>query len=369
MNKLLSFFFLAISFHASAQYSVEEVYSYMDRYKGLAVELMEKEGIPASIILAQAIYATDAGTDELAVKGNNHFGTLCQQNYEGDIYYKMSGENPIAYVQYGSPRECYEAHAGLLKGRSKYSSLFRLESTDYRGWAKGLQEKGFSLNPTYGNQLIDIIEKYKLHSYDRKIILTGDKQNISGYASAYPEMVPDEEGIVREIYVESGIEIIVERKIRPSEKECSKDSAIIIENVAVNPVYTVFTARDFEYMPSYYPNTTRKVYLNNKTRFIIAGQGDTYRSLASDLGIQEKDLRLYNDIFDQGMEPAPGEVIYLHKKKKKSEVAYHTVQEGESMRYIAQKYAVPLETVFIRNHSSIEEFKVGNTICISCRRR
>ncbi|MDL2311697.1 LysM peptidoglycan-binding domain-containing protein, partial [Bacteroidales bacterium OttesenSCG-928-B11] len=66
--------------------------------------------------------------------------------------------------------------------------------------------------------------------------------------------------------------------------------------------------------------------------------------------------------------PIEGEVIYIQAKNKKSPIAYHTIKMGESPRYIAQKYAVPLEILYQRNNYSAEEFSVNNIICIACKK-
>merc|ERR1711916_180858 len=57
-------------------------------------------------------------------------------------------------------------HAEFLSNRSRYSNLFTLKITDYKGWAKGLKKAGYATSPTYANKLINIIERYKLNKYD-----------------------------------------------------------------------------------------------------------------------------------------------------------------------------------------------------------
>nr|WP_232727175.1 glucosaminidase domain-containing protein [Prevotella intermedia] len=47
-----------------------------------------------------------------------------------------------------------------MRGRKRYSNLFLLSKTDYRGWAHGLKRAGYATNPVYAYSLIDIIELY-----------------------------------------------------------------------------------------------------------------------------------------------------------------------------------------------------------------
>ena len=63
------------------------------------------------------------------------------------------------------------AHSDFLKDpgkTSRYSSLFDLEKTDYKGWAHGLSKAGYATDPQYANRLIQIIEKYELYRYDNE---------------------------------------------------------------------------------------------------------------------------------------------------------------------------------------------------------
>ena len=119
------------------------------------------------------------------------------------------------------------------------------------------------------------------------------------------------------------------------------------------------------YKSAYYPYTSRPVYENNKTKFILARPGDTYQKLAASLQLTEKNLRLYNDVYD-GSEPVEDEVIYLEMKSTKSPVPYHTLQEGDTYRYIAQLYGLQLKILIKRNSGNINNYKVGDQICIGC---
>lgn len=46
--------------------------------------------------------------------------------------------------------------------------FFKLDITDYKGWARGLKKAGYATDPSYANRLITIIEDYDLYKYDRK---------------------------------------------------------------------------------------------------------------------------------------------------------------------------------------------------------
>ena len=52
----------------------EMVLNYISNFKNIAKENMTSKGIPASITLAQGILESGAGTGDLAMQANNHFG-------------------------------------------------------------------------------------------------------------------------------------------------------------------------------------------------------------------------------------------------------------------------------------------------------
>ena len=130
----------------------------------------------------------------------------------------------------------------------------------------------------------------------------------------------------------------------------------------------VFTLNPYSvpYKSAYYPYTSRPAYENNKTKFIIAKAGDTYKKLAAALQLSEKNLRLYNDVYDDS-EPIEDEVIYVEMKSTRTPVEYHTLEEGDTYRYIAQKYGIQLKLLIKRNSGAISSYGIGDKICLGCK--
>jgi LysM repeat protein len=139
---------------------------YIDQYKDIAIEEMKKWGIPASITLAQGIFESGAGQSELALKGNNHFGIKCH-GWQGRTIYHDDDRRGECFRAYSSPYESYEDHSRFLVNGQRYRSLFSLKKTDYQGWARGLKAAGYATNPRYANQLIELIQLYRLYEYDK----------------------------------------------------------------------------------------------------------------------------------------------------------------------------------------------------------
>lgn len=139
--------------------------TYIDQYRDLAIEQMLKYKIPASITLAQGIFESGAGKSQLATHGNNHFGIKCH-GWQGRTVHFDDDASQECFRAYNDARESYEDHSRFLVRNKRYSRLFSLAQTDYKGWAHGLKSCGYATNPNYANKLIGLIELYKLYNYD-----------------------------------------------------------------------------------------------------------------------------------------------------------------------------------------------------------
>ena len=158
--------FLALQLALSQSISWNQRYQdYFDQYKDVAVEQMLKYHIPASITLAQGVLESGAGRSELATRANNHFGIKCN-GWTGRKSYHDDDERNECFRAYDHVYESYQDHSIFLTTSKRYSSLFQLKLTDYKGWAKGLKACGYATSPTYATKLIEIIQLYKLYQYD-----------------------------------------------------------------------------------------------------------------------------------------------------------------------------------------------------------
>lgn len=140
--------------------------AYIDKYKDIAIREMHSYGIPASITLAQGLLESGAGTSELTQKGNNHFGIKCH-GWTGRTTYHDDDMTNECFRAYDTALDSFEDHSKFLSSSKRYQNLFKLSHTDYKGWAHGLKKAGYATNPIYAHKLIEIIEVYKLHQYDK----------------------------------------------------------------------------------------------------------------------------------------------------------------------------------------------------------
>jgi LysM repeat protein len=171
----IGLFFSTLSLHSS----VEKVISkeeYIEKWRQIAINQMIEHNIPASITMAQGILESGNGNSDLAKKGNNHFGIKCN-DWAGEKMYKNDDLKNECFRVYSSPEESFIDHSLFLKGKSRYSKLFNLEISDYKGWANGLKAAGYATNPKYASRLIKIIESLKLSKLD---VLGNSSNNSTG---------------------------------------------------------------------------------------------------------------------------------------------------------------------------------------------
>lgn len=147
----------------------ELVLAYIENYKGVAQSNMKKYGIPASIILGQAILESGAGTAPLSVQANNHFGIKCHKDWMGESVKYDDDSLAECFRKYNNASDSFRDHALFLTMRSRYSQLFKLDRTDYKSWAKGLKEAGYATDVQYPTKLIGLIERFQLYKYDVEV--------------------------------------------------------------------------------------------------------------------------------------------------------------------------------------------------------
>lgn len=146
------------------------VLKYISDYKDTAKNNMAQYGIPSSIILAQGILESGAGTGSLSAMANNHFGIKCHTGWTGESVRHDDDSEQECFRKYSKPSESYIDHSLFLTTRSRYASLFKLEKSDYKSWARGLRAAGYATDPKYPEKLIGLIERYQLDRYDSEVL-------------------------------------------------------------------------------------------------------------------------------------------------------------------------------------------------------
>lgn len=265
---------------------------YIQRYQVLAIEEMNRSGIPASITMAQGCLESSDGNSELSRKSNNHFGIKCKSNWNGKkVYYDDDTKNEC-FRKYKTVEDSYIDHTNFLMDNSRYSSLFSLKSTDYKGWARGLKKAGYATAKHYSTSLIHIIETHKLYRLDYRL----DYEELNAYEQ---------------------------------------------RNIGHNGISNSLSINAFQ---------SHTIMKRNRVKSVIAQKGDTYEKIAQELGLKDWVLYKYNNQA-AGYRPTENEVIYIQPKKRKTrkDKLTHRVEAGETMHYLSQMYGVKLSSLYVRN--------------------
>jgi LysM repeat protein len=95
---------------------------------------------------------------------------------------------------------------------------------------------------------------------------------------------------------------------------------------------------------------THTLYKSGKLLYVIASSGDDLKTIGKEFGISRRKLRKYNEL-TKDYQLKNGDIVYLCSKNSKAAKGYkyHTVQAGESLHTIAQKYGVTTQSLRRRN--------------------
>lgn len=295
MNRIVTVFILGFFTTTSFGNTPEE---YIQTWKDVAINQMIIYRIPASITLAQGILESGSGNSLLATKANNHFGIKCH-NWQGKTFHKDDDLPNECFRKYNDASASYLDHSKFLTGRVRYASLFNLEITDYKKWAKGLKQAGYATSPTYASRLIHLIEKYNLDRFDKEVH--------------------------HELIAKNG------RGVKEQ------------ENAKYIPSFT----NDNK---SY--NTKHKVFVNkNRTKYVVAGEHDTFYLIAKEFELNLRQMNKWNDFPPTKDVLKKGDKVYIMRKKKKSGASYNRIElkDNQTLWDISQEYGIQMKVILEKN--------------------
>jgi len=166
MKKILLITTLLVStLAASAQKNTSE--SYIQQFKDAAIRIMHETGVPASIVLGAAMHESACGNSHIARSLNNQFGMRgsTTHTYTDDHNKKIR----TSYKQYDSVLESFEDFARIMTEKKQFSHLGdKYTHYDYEHWARGIQKSGYCSSHTWASQVMAIIKKYQLYTFDEK---------------------------------------------------------------------------------------------------------------------------------------------------------------------------------------------------------
>ena len=309
--------------------------TYIELWKQTALQQQKDYGIPASITMAQALLESAAGTSELAVNANNHFGIKCAEEWMGDVYRYDDDARGECFRVYGDAAESFIDHSLFLR-RPRYLTLYDIPTWDYAGWARRLKECGYATDPLYASKLIKIIEDYDLASLD---------------GTGVPPTNEDPDSIAAPM--QQGGKAVMVVATAP------------IASFAANPepeYVEPLTAK--EEKENFFLSHAKKK--QNGVAYVVAKEGDTYANVAFRLDVTERSLRVWNDALGRDLQE--GDRIYLAQKRAHAPKDRPTVwvRPGDSVWRIAQWEGVQVDELLKINGLSpqIRTFRTGQQILL-----
>lgn len=118
-------------------------------------------GIPASVILANAIIHSQIGQSDLHTNHKNAFGLVCTADWKGAVAW----ENNTCYRAYDELATSYRDHS-LFLTTGDQAALKELGKTDYKAWAKAIERIGYSSEKKLAKQIISLVKTYRLEQLD-----------------------------------------------------------------------------------------------------------------------------------------------------------------------------------------------------------
>lgn len=148
--------------------------SFIEKIKPYAMEDMRKNGILASLTIAQAFIESNKGNSGLTTKANNLFGI--KGRYNGQFvtmktteYYNGVKTSVMAeFRKYPSWLESLNDHSEFLRKYKRYASI--IGEKDWRRACQKMGESGYATSPTYGQTLTNTVYNYKLYEIDQEVL-------------------------------------------------------------------------------------------------------------------------------------------------------------------------------------------------------
>jgi len=287
-------------------------FDYIDRYKSLAIDEMERAGVPASIKLGQGILESASGTSTLAMKANNHFGIKCGSSWKGKTFFRKDDDRDengklikSCFRKFNSARDGYIAHSEFLRNNKRYDFLFYLNPRDYKSWSYGLKKAGYATSATYAEKLINVIETYELYKLDNMTnvdVLVGTNNSVEYLG----------------VLLNNDVKMILAKEGQtPGEiAQLTKTNinSILRYNEKISDSKQILAANDRVYL-----QRKRRSY-REKKKFHYVKEGDNMYKISQLYGIRLKRLYKRNRL-NEGAQPALNERIKIRGWKIKRDAA------------------------------------------------
>ncbi len=358
--------------------------AYIHEHISTAVDEMQRIGMPASVIIAQGMLESYFGQSDLAQTANNHFGIKCHRGWQGESYFSRTKEyvkegfktEKHCFRSYQNTKESYRDHSDFLISKENYRFLFLAQNFDYKYWANGLSKAHYATDPGYAKKLIEIVEQYNLAQYDKKttknLLLAENDSKVMNVRVQVLEKSLEKAYLsqieILEMQAELKTEILaLKSELQHCDKQlsskiddidsrlnCQADYSASIQNdlSEVIHIQNKILNKETPIFPERHCNSVGVFYQNNLLA-VAMKSGQSFADISSKTNINITDLRRFNDLkYGQELELPLGCFIYLEPKANlvAAERLPHTVQKGENIHLISQRYGIKLSKLKQRNH-------------------
>lgn len=398
LSRFLGFFLGVLVVNQGLAQKPDEIAVYINNYKGIAMQEMQRTGVPAAIKLAQGLHETQAGTSELVIKSNNHFGIKCKSDWGGNKVYHDDDERGECFRSYDKPEQSYRDHSDFLRASPRYAFLFQLDPTDYKSWAWGLKKAGYATNYKYAQILVKIIETYNLQQYS---LIAMGKRAPTEEIVMQPSHPVTPDPLVLHHSDAAAVAIPEENMVRylpdyPTGEFVINGARVVFVKagtalLTIAEQFNISFARLLDFNDLSNSDVLKEdqlVFLQRKRKtgskeFHLVQAGENLYDICQAEGLRMENLLAYN-LLTENMQPAAGEKLWLQQtapqrplllteKKallqetlplKKQEAATHTVQTKETLYSISKKYGVSLDQLKNWNKLDSLDLRIGQQLVI-----
>jgi flagellum-specific peptidoglycan hydrolase FlgJ len=136
-------------------------------------------GVPASVVIAQAVLESGWGSSELSRSARNYFGMTCGAAGGGPVASGCrSGPDRVcernrcrtttqSFRVYRSMHDSFADHGRFLSTHPRYSKAYAARGKP-KTFVKRMAKAGYATDPRYADRVIRIITKYRLTRHDRR---------------------------------------------------------------------------------------------------------------------------------------------------------------------------------------------------------
>ena len=143
---------------------------------GHAQQMRREFGVPASVIIAQAILESGWGRSSLTRDGNSYFGMKCfgtpGRIATGCRPYKTTEcgsagcyGTSATFRVYNSAAESFRDHSNQYATLARYQPAFA-HANNPDEFARAIHRAGYATSPTYAQNLINLMHTYNLYRFD-----------------------------------------------------------------------------------------------------------------------------------------------------------------------------------------------------------